>query len=129
MKVKNRSAPAADARKGKPPSESFSEYLSEQLGDPAFREAYDQRRTVHEIAAAVRTIRERAGLTQRELARRIGVSQPMIARMESGSDTRTPQVETLWRISRAVGRRLRLSFSGETPKPSAGRQPLIEVKG
>jgi len=129
MKDKIRRTAAPRTPKGKPAGESFDEYLSDQLSDPAFRGAYDQRRTVHEIAAAVRTLRTRAGLTQQELARRIGASQPMIARMESGSDTRTPQVETLWRISRAVGRQLRLSFLGEQPKAGAKRQPLIEVKG
>lgn len=45
--------------------------------------------------------RRRAGLTQRELAIRAGVSQPTVARIEGG--LAAPRAETLDRLLRACG--------------------------
>ena len=39
-----------------------------------------------QIAQALVRIRERHGLTQKDIAERIGVSQPLIARLEAGKD-------------------------------------------
>lgn len=55
----------------------------------------------------VRQAREAVGLTQAELARRAGTSQPAVARYESGESS--PSVRTLERLVHAAGRRLRLS--------------------
>ena len=48
----------------------------------------------------VRDIRERAGLTQEELARRAGTSQPAVARLETGEVT--PNLATLMRLAEAA---------------------------
>lgn len=53
------------------------------------------------VGRALRWARRRAGLTQRELAERTGVSQPTIARIETGRTT--PRVDTLDRLLRATG--------------------------
>ncbi len=49
----------------------------------------------------VRRARTRAGLSQRELALRAGVSQPAVARLEAGRHT--PSLTTLERLLRACG--------------------------
>jgi predicted transcriptional regulator len=52
-------------------------------------------------AALIRTARTDAGLTQAELARRMGVQQPVVARLErEGSD---PRFSTIVRALEAVG--------------------------
>ena|SRR5438067_2412661 len=48
--------------------------------------------------------RRRAGLTQRELARRSGVPQPSISKIESGGAS--PTVDTLERLLRVCGMEL-----------------------
>lgn len=58
-------------------------------------------------AALIRDARTAAGLTQTELARRAGTSQPAIVRYETGETS--PSVATLERLLRAAGRRLELS--------------------
>jgi transcriptional regulator with XRE-family HTH domain len=58
-------------------------------------------------SALVRTARRSAGLTQAQLARRLGVAQPVIARLENG--TSNPTVETLDRTLHATGHRLALA--------------------
>jgi len=57
--------------------------------------------------ALLRGARQAAGLSQAELARRAGTSQPAIARYESGATS--PSVRTLERLLYAAGRRLRLT--------------------
>lgn len=49
----------------------------------------------------VREARRRAGLTQRELAARVGTTQPAIARIESGRSA--PSFERILRLVRACG--------------------------
>lgn len=99
-------------------------YLGKQLEDPEFRHAFEQRRLVHEVAIVVRGMREQAGLTQAQLAKLVGVSQPMIARMERGLDQRTPRWETLRKVGLALGKQLKLSFV-----EADGDEPLVEVDG
>jgi predicted transcriptional regulator len=53
------------------------------------------------VARVVRYCRRRAGLTQRDLAFRIGVPQPAIARIESGRVT--PRADNFHRILDACG--------------------------
>jgi transcriptional regulator with XRE-family HTH domain len=52
-------------------------------------------------ARALREARRRAGITQEELARRAGLRQPAVARIEAGGVT--PRVDTLDRLLRACG--------------------------
>jgi DNA-binding XRE family transcriptional regulator len=65
-----------------------------------------------------------AGLTQARLAKMVGVSQPMIARMERGLDQRTPRWETLRKVGLALGKQLKLSFV-----EADGDETLVEVHG
>lgn len=82
------------------------------------------------IAGGVlREARLRAGLTQRALAERAGVAQPVIAAYEAGR--RQPSVPTLLRLVRAAGQRLDLSLRPRRSLPDdvdAGRE-LVRVLG
>ena len=98
-------------------------FLAAQLSDPRVRHHFEQRRIVHEVAIAVRGMRMGAGLTQAQLASRIGTSQPTIARLEKGLDVRTPRWDTLQRIARALGRQLKLKFAA-----SSDDDQLVEVE-
>src|SRR5689334_9398522 len=75
-----------------------------------FRVRFEQRRLVHEVAVAVRSMRMGAGVTQAQLAKAIGSSQPTIARLEKGLDQRTPRWDLLRRIALALNKQLKLSF-------------------
>lgn len=57
----------------------------------------------------VLSARLKAGLTQRELADRLGVTQPVVAAYESGR--RQPTIPTLMRIVSAAGFDLRMSLA------------------
>lgn len=105
---------------------SHSTVLSRQMRDPAFRLYYEQRKLVHEVAVAVRAMRKQARMTQAQLAKLVGVSQPMIAKIEKGLGQHTPRWEMLGKISIALGKQMRLSFFDVEDD---GAEHLVEVNG
>lgn len=54
------------------------------------------------LAERIKSLREKAGLSQRALAAEAGISQPAVGMIESGRRT-LPQADTLARIARALG--------------------------
>jgi HTH-type transcriptional regulator/antitoxin HipB len=62
---------------------------------------YRQAKESLELAERVRLARERMNITQAELAKRIGSTQPAIARLEAGGSI--PSFNTLRRIAAALG--------------------------
>lgn len=74
---------------------------AELLEDPATREAFDARRPAYEIASRLIEMRLSLELSQRQLAAKAHMTQPEIARIESGQVQ--PTWETLARVLSAVG--------------------------
>ena len=89
-------------------ADSFFESL---IKDPEIRIHYEEERAKTEIAATVCAARKRAGLTQAQLAKRIGSTQSVIARLESGEDSRSPTLPLLARIAAACNGALEINFS------------------
>jgi len=96
----------------------ISEMHRKWLKEPKYKKAYDALEEEFVLASAVMEVRKRAGLTQEELARRMGTTQPVVARLESGR-TR-PSMRTLQRLAEATGSRLLISFAPRDAKRSAG---------
>ena len=71
------------------------------LRDPAVRAEYDGLSDEFEMARELVAARSRAGLTQLEVATRMGTSQSVIARLEGGK--RPPSLRTVQRYAEAVG--------------------------
>ena len=84
---------------------------------------YERARTAIMVGSAVRAARRKAGLSQVELARRAGTSQPSIARLERGLVS--PTVISLDRIARALGTELVIDFepTAADPAPRPGPGP------
>jgi transcriptional regulator with XRE-family HTH domain len=79
-----------------------------------------------DAAQAIRTARETAGLSKRELARRAQTSPAAIVAYESG--TREPSLPTLRRILGAAGSRAELVLRGQDlPDPETLGRRLAEV--
>jgi ribosome-binding protein aMBF1 (putative translation factor) len=76
--------------------------------DPEFVREYDALEEEFALASAVIGARAHAGLTQEELAERMGISQSAIARLESGRSR--PSTTTLAKLAAATGTKLRVSF-------------------
>ena len=69
--------------------------------DAEYREAYDARAAQYDLAQRLIAARATAGLTQAEVAARMGTKQSAISRIESG---RNISVEKLREYARAIGR-------------------------
>ena len=76
-----------------------------------------------DASALIRQARERAGLTQSELARAAGTSQPTLAAYETGA--KSPSVRSLDRIIRAAGGSLDVKLK---VAPAAQGQLLDELR-
>lgn len=77
------------------------------------------------LAAGLTALREQAGLTQRELAERIGVSQPRIAAIERSHNV---TVEVLEQYVQALGGHLELTvIHGRHRTPLLG--PSVRARG
>jgi ribosome-binding protein aMBF1 (putative translation factor) len=80
---------------------SSDQVLTEQLRDAAFREEWERTALARAVATRVVAYRATEGLSQSALARKLGVSQPLVARLELGEHE--PTLTTLSRLSRHLG--------------------------
>lgn len=74
-----------------------------------------------DAADIVRRCRRNAGISQRELARRIGTAQPAVSRWERGHDE--PRLSTLDAVARACGTTLSISM-----RPSDDTVDLAQLR-
>jgi len=58
---------------------NFDIYLEDQLKDPDFAERFEKAGDAWDVALRLAALREEAGLSQKELARRLGTSQQQIS--------------------------------------------------
>lgn len=86
------------------------------LKDPAYQEAYEATRLEFELAHQLIEARIRSGLSQEELAAKMGTSQSAIARLESG--TQMPSMRTLARFAQATQCQLHISLKPTQRMPS-----------
>ncbi len=88
---------------------THEEVLKPFLKDARFRKGYEEELEKLRIVDALIRLRERRGLTQTQLARRIGVTQPFIAKLESG-ETHNFSLETLVKLAVAMDSELEVRF-------------------
>jgi DNA-binding XRE family transcriptional regulator len=110
-----------DTNKFKPVAFNPKAYaVKKSLNDPKFKVAYDALEDEFAALAALLQARTQAGLTQAEVASRMGVSQPVLARIESslGKQDHSPSLNTLRRYANACGMKLIIQMVlPNTPAP------------
>jgi predicted transcriptional regulator len=87
----------------------FKVIADEWMKDPEFKAEYNRLGPEFEIATELIQARLRAGLSQTELAARMGTSQSAIARLESGQTL--PSTKTLLRFAEATSSKVELRLS------------------
>lgn len=96
--------------------------------DPAARERWERTTLARAVALAVIRYRVEHDLSQRALAKQIGMPHPHIARLELGEHN--PSVEMLQRLAKGLGRRFIVAVSPQDqpdlPLP-AGAEVLADV--
>lgn len=87
----------------------ISDMHKKWMNEPGYRKAYAALDKEFVLAAAAMDVRNRAGLTQEALARKMGTTQPVVARLEGGRGY--PSMRTLDRLAKATGSRLIITFA------------------
>jgi transcriptional regulator with XRE-family HTH domain len=85
--------------------------VTEWMNDPAFKAEYDVLEEEYQLLREMLASRKQAGLTQEEVAERMGTKAPAVARLEAASHTRSkhsPSINTLRKYAAAVGCRLEI---------------------
>ena len=88
---------------------SFREYLNDELKDGKFKKLYEEEGKKSKIGYKIAQLRQKLGLTQKQLAERIETSQTVIARLEGG-DYWKCSLQTLEKIALATGTKLTINF-------------------
>jgi DNA-binding XRE family transcriptional regulator len=91
---------------------AWDRYVKKELRKPAVRRAYEEETTVLKIGLELANQRRRKGLTQAEVARRIGTSAPQLSRTERRPENAIMQ--TLMRYAAAVGMDLDVRLVGRS---------------
>ncbi|MBV8989679.1 MAG: helix-turn-helix transcriptional regulator, partial [Solirubrobacterales bacterium] len=82
--------------------ETNDELIADQLRtEPEFRAEWERTALARAVAIAIVRYRAEHDLSQRELADRLGMKQPQVARLEQGEVN--PSIDTLMRISAQLG--------------------------
>jgi transcriptional regulator with XRE-family HTH domain len=104
-------------------TKDLAEVIRRELAaDPDLAAAVEAERLSADVGAEIFEARRLAGLTQKELADRVGMHQSAIARLED-ADYDGHSLKTLGRIAFALGRRVQVTFVEHRPKRRAKRQP------
>ncbi len=83
---------------------TLQQFHTKQMQDPEYRAAYEALEVEYQMTRALIEARLKKRMTQREVAERAGLSQVMIARLESG--TSNPTLATLNKVLGALGKKL-----------------------
>jgi DNA-binding XRE family transcriptional regulator len=105
---------------------SFREMLHEQMKDPDFRAEWERTAFARAVANQVIKYRIDHGLSQTALARRLGVSQSVVGRLELGEHE--PKISTLRRLSQVLGLRFGLDIhpAGQPPLTTPSADATVE---
>jgi transcriptional regulator with XRE-family HTH domain len=96
---------------------NFDQYLEDQMQDPAFAARFEQAGEAWDVALQLAALRQQAGLSQKELARRLKTSQQHISRLESpGYEGHS--LANLRRVAGVLKARVRVVFEPEQAKKS-----------
>ena len=86
--------------------------------DPVKVDSFGAAKANAEIAQIVYQLRKAAGVTQRELAERVGTSPSAISRLED-ADYDGHSLSMLNRVAEALGRRVEIRFPPKDPRSTA----------
>lgn len=92
--------------------------------DPEFAAAVEAELQAMHIEQELVALRNASGLSQRQLAAKLGVKQPVIAKLEAGK-SRNIGLHTLVRAVKAMNGRIKVSITPAEPRAHTGRTRTV----
>lgn len=89
--------------------DDLDKHIDKYLKNPSFAKAFKEERDNLRIAVRVAELREKRGLTQKDLAEKVHTTQSVISRLES-ADYENYSIHTLKKIAVALNVRLIVDF-------------------
>ena len=107
---------------------NFDLFLEEQLRDPDFAERFKQAGEAWDVALQLAALREQAGFSQTELARKLKTTQQQISRLESpGYEGHS--LSMLRRVARVLNAQVRVIFEAkEKSSPRRVAEPSARYR-
>lgn len=87
----------------------FQDYLAEELKDPGFKKAFDEEEVFAQLAIQIAQLREKQGLSQKELAKKLHTTQQMVSRLENPHN-QSLSLGTLVRLARVFQKKIQVQF-------------------
>jgi len=101
---------------------NFDQYLAGQMKDASFAERFEKAGEAWDVALQIAALREKAGISQKDLARKLKTSQQQISRLESPA-YEGHSLRMLRRVAEAMGATVQIVFESST---KAGSRLLAE---
>ena len=98
---------------------NFDLYLEEQLKDPVFAKRFERAGEAWDVALQIVALREKAGLSQKDLARLLKTSQQQISRLESFS-YEGHSLSMLRRVAKVLSAKVRVVLEPQDATPGSG---------
>ncbi|USQ15527.1 helix-turn-helix transcriptional regulator (plasmid) [Legionella lytica] len=90
---------------------TLNEFIDNKIKqDDEFAKHYEREQIINNIAVMIANARKERHMTQSELAKKIGSKQSVVSRLESGSSSFIPSLETLVKVADALNMRLTLQL-------------------
>lgn len=94
----------------RPTLESFRK---KALQNAEVREEYEALSSIFEIKRQMIAMRKKAGLTQEQMAERLGTKKSNISRLESVNSDISPRLNTIEDYARALGHTIKIEFEAD----------------
>ena len=101
---------------------NFDLHLEQQLRDPSFAERFKRAGEAWDVALQIAALREKAGLSQKDLARKLKTSQQQISRIESPS-YEGHSLSMLRRVARELKARVRVVLEADEAADHVAEAP------
>lgn len=88
--------------------DDFSRYLEQQLKNPEFKEEWDSSKPEYELMRLLVLARSKNNMTQAELAKKTGIRQSNISRIENGKCS--PNLETLIKLTKGLNKKIQIQI-------------------
>ena len=95
---------------------NFDLYLEEQLRDQGLAERFKKAAEAWDVALQLTSLRKASGLSQKELAERVGTSQQQISRLESPS-YEGHSLSMLRRVAQVLGATIHVHIQTKKQQP------------